>query len=286
MPKRVVSAKFIAGLTAYTMDIGQDIATTGLFNAPPDITDADIAQIVSSIGASLDGELPPCRDFVGSLRKLRFIREKGNTMSVPVSTRANLLSAATVIKGVLNAANGGNNKVVCIQLLGEEFPNLSDELGLSYTAGSFAVSHRAPSTANKQYYHAGTVGYSADSTNPLGGTIFQPVKAISNNEDAPATQLGSTWGTCVGDFVDVLSCPRPSGRKNPLKHRRFDLTFLLDNTTISQPSQLSSEKIEVPCTSSSQGNILSCGQALAALDGAYCIGYRGESYSRFHKLLP
>jgi hypothetical protein len=277
MPKKTITAKFIADSTDYTTDWGTSLSTFGLFNAPPDLTETDIDGIISAIGATRDGELPPCNEVGGTLRKLRFIRKSGNTLSVPVNNRSNLLSAATVIKGILNTAG---NEVVCIELLGEEYANLNDEMGISYQAGTTAPTHRAPSTALKQYYHAGNIEYSADSTSPIGGVVYQPIKSISNVENGPATQLGSVWDGCVGDFASVIPCPRGQGRSNPMKHRRFIVSFIVGTTEVD-----GSEQIEVPVKNYQASDVLSCGQNLAALDGAYCIGYRGESYRKFHKLL-
>lgn len=292
MPKNTISVRFLSDLTAYTTDIGIDISTSAVFNAPPDLTDANIDTIVTAIGGTLTGELPPCREFVGSIRKLQFIRRSGNTMSVPVGSRANLINAATTIRNLLNAANSGNNKVVCIKLIGEEFPNLNDELGLSYTNGTFAKTHRAPDTATKQYVYSGKIEYSSDATNPLGGVRFQAVKAISDNENAAATQLGTTWAGCVGDFQSITPCPT-GNRRNPLKHRRYELSFLSKSQEVADPdnppdgieAEFASEQIEVPVKASSASDIKTCGENLAGLTGVYCIGYRGESYSRFHRLL-
>ena len=292
MPKNTVSVKFVGSSFSYLMDMGTEIETSGVFNAPPDLSDTNISDIVTAIGGSLTGDLPPCREFNGSLRKLLFIRASGNTMSVPVSSRANLINAATTIRDLLNAANSGNNKVVCIKLIGEEFPNLNDELGLKYTANTFAQTHRADNTATKQYVYAGNIQYESDGTNPFGGVVFQSVKAISDNATAPATQLGTTWNSCVGDFQSVTPCPRGT-RRNPLEHRRYTLSFLTKSQAVTDPAnppagietQFASEQIEVPEKASTVSDILTCGQSLAGLTGAYCIGYRGESYARFHKIL-
>lgn len=292
MPKRVVTAKFIEDTTSYTTDWGAKVTTSGLFNAPPDLTEANINAIVGLIGATRIGDLPPCNEAGGSLRKLRFIRRSGNTMTTPVASRAILLSAAKGIKEILDSANSASNPVVCIELIGEEYDNLNDEFSISYTAGTFAKTHRAPDNATKQYVYAGTVEYSSDSTNPLNGIIFQPVKAISDNENAPATQLDASWKSCVGEFVDVVPCPR-NGRRNPFRHRRFTVTFLTKSQAVADPANppagiegdAAAEQIEIPVANGKEADILACGQALAKLTGAYCIAYKGESYKRFHKIV-
>jgi hypothetical protein len=46
-----------------------------------------------------------------------------------------------------------------------------------------------------------------------------------------------------------------------------------------------SETIEVPVKAFAGSLIEACGQNLAGLTGLYCIGYRGESYRKVHKLI-
>lgn len=287
MPKTVVKAQFSNDLgTGYLMDIGTSINVSGRFVLPPDVPATEITTILSNIGANVPSAItdnPPCSDAVGAdLRKLEFIRANGNTMSVPVSNRANLLNAATVIQGILNTAG---SEVVCIKLLGEYFPNLADELGLTY-GGTFATSH-VPQTGGKQFYYTGNISYQTDATTGALGSdiVFQPVKSISNLDNAPSTQLTAAWAGCVGAFSDALAC-RGQGRRNPRKHRRFELTFAtkLDPTDVAEVA--ATETAELPVIGAAAADILTCGQAAAGLTGAYCIGYRGESYSRYHRLLP
>ena len=47
----------------------------------------------------------------------------------------------------------------------------------------------------------------------------------------------------------------------------------------------SSERTEVPVQHHEAGLIKTCGEGLAKLVGAYCIGYQGESYRLYHRLL-
>lgn len=286
MPKTVVKAQFLNDDgTGYLMDIGTSINISGRFVLPPDIPDAEITTILQNIGANVPSAIkpnPPCSDRIGAdLRKLEFIRANGNTMSVPVSSRANLLNAATVITGILNS---NDSEVICIKLIGEYFPDLADELGLVYN-NTFATSH-VPTTGGKQYYHDGNIAYETDATTGVLGTdtVFQPIKAISDLEDAPSTKLASVWAGCVGDFSLALAC-RGKGRKNPRKHRRFELTFATKTDPTSTTEAAQTETNELPVKGASQADILTCGQNAAKLAGAYCIGYRGESYSRYHRLL-
>ena len=186
----------------------------------------------------------------------------------------------TVIRGILNAAG---DDVVCIKLMGEYFPDLADELGLNYR-NTIAVSHDALGES-KQFYNAGQIAYTSDT----GSIEFHPIKSITDNENAPATQIAPVWGDCVGDFETVLAC-RGKGRKNPREHRRFGLTLAIGTQSISEDGTpnfeiTDTETIEVPVKSGLASEILTCGQAAASLLGVYCIEYKGESYDRFHKTL-
>ena len=283
MPRTVIPVRFVPDNgTGYLTDIGNDIAANSRFILPPDVDQAQAATILANIGAqplSLASQAIPCPDTVNAdLRRLRFFRASGGSMSVPVSSRANLINAATIIQGILTAAG---DAAVCIKLEGEYFPDLADELGMNYQ-GTVATSHVAVGSS-KQFYYTGQIAYNRDAD----GVIFQPIKSITNNENAPATQIASAWSGCVGDFENVLPC-RGKGRRNPLKHRRFELTFAIGTAGADpgDPATIdSTETIEIPVISSTASEILACGQAAAALIGAYCIGYRGESNDRFHKLL-
>lgn len=285
MPKKVIPVRFVPDSgTGYLMDIGTEIAANGRFVLPPDVSEAQAATILDNIGAqplSAIGNPIPCSDTVNAdLRRLQFIRSSGGSMSVPVSSRADLLGAATVITGILNAAG---DDVVCIKLFGERFPDLADELGLNYT-GTIATSHVSIGES-KQFYYSGNIEYNTDAGTGVNATVFQPIKSITNLENAPATQIATAWTGCVGAFEDALAC-RGRGRTNPRKHRRFELTFATKANPAAAAEALATETIELPIKSAAASNILACGQAAAALAGLYCIGYRGEDYARFHKLLP
>ena len=284
MPKNVIPVRFNPDNgSGYVMDIGQEIAANSRFVLPPDVDSAQAALILSNIGAQplSAGTNPiPCPDTVNAdLRRLRFFRSSGGSMSVPVSSRTDLESAALVIQGILNAAG---DDVVCIKLEGEYFPDVADQLGLNYQ-NTAAITHVATGNS-KQFYHSGQIAYQSDT----GQVIFQPIKSISNFENAPATQIAGVWDGCVGDFENALAC-RGKGRTNPVKHRRYELTLAVGTPTEdpNAPDNVTgSETIELPVKSSVASEIFTCGQNAAALTGVYCIGYRGESHAKYHKQLP
>lgn len=284
MPKTVISYQIPASgnatPTGYITDIGTELAYRGRFNLPPDLDLAAAAVIVNAVGGIISDEVVPCSNgnSSGRFRKLVFIRASGNTMSIVVKDRTNIISVATAITAVLNAG-GASNSVVCIKLLGEVFRNLNDELGTNYN-GTIAKSHRAVNGSLKQNFISGVINYSSD----FGTTAVQSVRSITEKlTDDPAAQLGGTWDTCTGGLLDLLNCG--NGRRNPRKHRRYVLTFATKFDVAANAESVQSEVIELPVKSTLAAEIKTCGQAAAALTGLYCIGYQGESYDRVFNLL-
>lgn len=280
MPKTVVSLQFALGTNAYISDAGLQYSVNARFVAPPDIDNADITAIATAVDAVRTTEPAICSDSAAvKPRKLIFIRASGNSVSIPFRDRADVIAIATSIRGILDGSAPANNKVVCIKLEGEEFLNLNDELGLSYDGTGFATSHKAPANALKQNYVSGVMSYGADAIGTFGDPTPHPIRSITeNSNNSFAAQLGSTPGDCIGDLLNVQNCG--NGKRNPRKHRRYKLSFAVGNATTP-----ATETIELPVTSATSSEILSCGQAAAGLDGVYCIGYMGESYSRLHRLL-
>ena len=120
MPKKVVSYQFVAGDNPYISDINQSLSINKTFNAPPDLDDIGIAAMLAAVGAVESTGTSICSDSaLGNPRKLEFIRSSGNSMSIAVADKTDLIAAANSIKGILNPLNGGVNPVVCIKLYGE-----------------------------------------------------------------------------------------------------------------------------------------------------------------------
>jgi hypothetical protein len=265
----------------YLADRGRRIDYTGRFVMPPDLDfPADAVTIANVAGGTGDVEentsdnpCPVGLDFLP--RKLVFIRKSGNSVSVPIGERANLETAQDVIVGVLNKPG---NEVVCIKLEGETWINLNNELSLTYTANEIATDSRPPNGL-KQYIYAGQIQYESDIF--TGDVVFTSVKVATDVDGSPPTNLGATWGTCVGAFeTSNFSCGR-----DKRDHRRYLLDFVVgnvDNTDPNNPvvTNRRSERKEVPVRDYEAAPILQCGRNLAALAGAYCIGYQGESYNR------
>ena len=245
---------------SYVPDRGGGISYNGRFVVPPDINTGEAAQIAQLAGGSESVLELPCPEGVDfTPRKLIFERQSGNTVGVPIKA---------------------GNKVVCVRLEGESWASLNDELGVSLAANEYATDSR-PQNGAKQFIYSGTISYETD---PAGGIKFVSVKVATDSDNAPPTNLGAVWTTCVGAFTVNFSCGKAS---NP-NHRRYYLDLRIgeeDPDNAGQYINVNTERKEVPVRDFEAASILTCGQNLATLTGVYCIGYEGESYRFFHRLL-
>lgn len=288
MPRNYVPVRFNAtNDTGYTTDIGNTANFNVGFFLPPGMPEPVKEAILAAIGATPLANLEalknaPCPDTdTATPRKLRFIRAGGAVTEIPVSDKANLTTAATTIRNLFNT---NNLQVLCIQLLGEKFPNLNDQLGLNYQ-NTFAKSHII-ANGGKHAYYSGSANYNTDvvPAGADGSVVFQSIKSITDNLNSPSTQLASVWASCVGNLTVTRPC-KGMGKTNPRDHRRFHLDFITKVDPDSDEEESKPENIQLPVVSATAAEILKCGQDAAKLPGAYCIGYEGESYSRFHQIL-
>ena len=267
----------------YVADRGVLLATTGRFAIPPDITPAQAEQIAIAAGANVNVDFDSvCPEASFKMRKLVFIRQSGNSLSVPIGNRDDLITARNAIRGILNSQ--ANNQVVCIRLVGEEFDAMNDELGVAWDGEAVATSSR-PDNGSKQFVYSGSIRYRTDTTPGGSVVITTSVKVDTENEGNPPACLGDVWEECAGLLVPArLNC----GGANR-EHRRYLIDFAVregenqenvegDNTPIS------AQRKELPVSAWSESEILECGQNAAALTGVFCISYRGESFSRFHTI--
>lgn len=267
----------------YLADRGVRLSTTGRFAIPPDISPEQAEQIAAAAGANVNVSFDSaCPEGQFRMRKLIFIRESGNSLSVPIGDRANLITARNAIRAILDSRP--NNRVVCIKLEGEEFLQLNDELGVAWDGQATAVSSR-PDNGLKQFVYSGAIRYRTD-TSPGGSVVITTsVKVDTENEGNPPAALGNVWQACAGDLVSAqLSC----GGVNR-DHRRYFLDFAVREGENQENAEgdnnpITAQKKELPVSAWQASEILQCGQDAAALAGLFCIGYRGESFSRFHTI--
>lgn len=284
MPKTVISVQYAVGTNPYTTDFNSELSINSRFVLPPDLNQVNASEIVTAIGGTFLTESVPCSDSgIGKPRKLIFIRKLGNTMSVPIPIRENMLDVAGAVKAILDGANA-DNPVVCIKLEGEEYGNLNDEFGVSYDGTTFATSHKSPASVGKQNFASGVISYQADANNPFGASVTHSIRSITESADNTfAAQISAAAAGCIGAFLNIQNCG--NGRRNPRKHRRFILDFATKADPADTAEDAQSERIELPVAGGGALDILACGNSAASLTALYCLGYKGESYSRVHKLL-
>ncbi|MEO0934206.1 MAG: hypothetical protein AAFY21_10775 [Cyanobacteria bacterium J06641_2] len=284
MPRNVQTISFRTGTaTAYIADFAASLTVSRKVNVPPDISDTEMANIATIVGGEILPDDIACPDDNngGDPRYLNFIRASGNSVSVPFRLRDDLITVATNIKAILDSKVG--NEVICINLVGEEYRNLNDIFSLNYDGTTFAKSHKADATAGKQFYYSGTIAYNADAATTVGAGTTARIRSITDVENDSATQLGTAFDSCAGTFLSGIRCP--AGRRNPRAHRRYHLYLATKIDPAEATEDPQPEQIQVPVAAFSSTDIQNCGDALAALDGVYCIGYKGEDYRDVHKLI-
>lgn len=294
MARNVVSASYVlggAGGIQYASDRGVVYSNLNWrFNAPPDFTDAIITEILGVLGASRNTGSVICSDASGfSPRKLEFIRSGNvdgqtvtNSLSLAFPNREpdQLRAAAASIRDIINAVNP-NVQVACIKLIGEEFPNLIEELRPLGTELVATTSSRG--TGVKQQMFRGKMIYQSDVF--AGAEFVLPFKMATDvapvdGVSSPPTNVGGVVLTCLNEIVNTIGCGG-GNRRNP---RRYfvDLLVIEPNST---GLASTSESKEIPVALFGDADILECGVALASLPAALCIGYQGESFDRFHRAI-
>jgi hypothetical protein len=270
-------------ILAYTPDRGADPvgnAARGSLVVPVGITQTAIETLLNTAGAQLikfNGQIvnnlppPPCPDNkIFTPRKLVFILANGVSVSVPVNVRSGMLGVMSA--GIL--ALQGLSTVVCVKYIGETWKNLLDIFGQSGKTVTPSINDP------RGFVYAGPYNYSADATNPLGGNITKNFKVASEARNAIPAILGANWTTSAGvqlDKASVIGC-RTGTRHD---HRRYIVTAM-----ISRDGQIRPTKIEVPVAASVSADIRTAGETLSTIPSVACVEYQGESYDRFHKLVP
>lgn len=268
---------------SYNPDRGPDPignSARGSLVVPVGVTPGQIETLLNVAGGQLikfngqvinDLPAPPCPDSrIFTPRKLVFILANGGSMSVPVAGRTNMTSVMAA--GIV--ALQGLSTVVCVKYVGEKWKNLLDIFGQS---GKAVV----PSINDPRgFVYAGPYTYNADATNPFGGAIPKNFKVASEARAAIPAILGANWTAAAGVQLPksgVVGC-RTGSRHD---HRRYIATAMIDRNGVVRPT-----KIEIPVAASGSGDIRTAGEGLASLPPVACLEYEGESYDRFHKLVP
>lgn len=292
--------RFVAGVAApggggYIND--RAIPATGVtlvknFVVPPDMNQAQATALVNAVGGEIisfgDVEIVPgtrnlpCSDSNNfKPRKLKFIRANGNSISIVLPVRANAIAARDAGITALNGITAAN-PVVCVQLIGEEYINIYDELVPAGTAAPTAgAPSRAPAARGKGGRFSGVMtAYLSDVPN---GAVTLAKFAMNTDTftaaglgQAPAI-IGIAGVTCLGTIQQGGICP-PSAAREP---RHYSVTFLV---TGDAAGTVATQVTKVPVANNTPAEIVTCGQGLAALASSACLGYKGESYGRLHLL--
>lgn len=199
-------------------------------------------------------------------RKLQFVLNTGESLTVPVSKRENLVSAANdVITGIPDGTS-----VACIQLIGEKIGDLLAELGGNYTG--------VPVTeANNSKWYTGNAAYSTD----LPNTVQLPFKIASPNGTAPPDILVPAWNGCVGALTSSRSC---GGNASRYEKRKYIPNYIIGSNSGGDNTISGDASNEIPVVSETMTDIQACGEAIVtALGGAlFCLPYQGHGDNLFH----
>lgn len=243
-----------AFLARTILDTINEQSGAAVYKIGDEIIDASLGNIPCQVGGGVD------------FRRLVFISDVGQSISVPISERANLASASNTIK---TALNGGGFNVVCVKLVGEEYNSVNDIFNVNTTDAT--VANPDPPTSGRGSYYSGQIIYQSDT----GNNSPTAVKILSNNKTTGApSALTASWTSCVGAFANIKSCGGVGSRK----HRRFIADFQITGGGLSSR--------EIPIKNRSASDVNACGSAIVTeLGGALvCLRYKGESYDLFNSV--
>jgi hypothetical protein len=256
------------------------------FGKPTDFSDAVADAVLAAVGArrKTAADRTPCpvaSEFTA--RKMRFLRKDGNSISLVLPDKGNAIAMATAVRTAIDGANA-DNKVQCIELIGESWDDLMLELSTRAGAPVAGTPSRSTSAGGKQYAHSGKILYQYDSGAGKVQTIAVKVDTDivgATGITQPPTILGGTWTNCVGTFESASPCPSASF----IQHRRYIATLLTNGNPLDPNGQVY-QTSEVPVKDDNTAEILACGVAVANLPSTVCLRYHGETNKRLHLLLP
>lgn len=286
MAFNVVRYQFKDG-SEYLTDQGTEVQFNPLFRAPSDFTQATIDDILDCLDLELRTENRPCPEKSATdPRRLVFLRKNGNSFSLLVNLRANIITYAQCVWDILKATDF---PAVCVKLEGEKSLNLYPELAPAGKGDpTFAPVIAPPAAAgfNAYVYSSTMKEYKADA--PAATNLLMPFRSQTDTLDAPYSELTTYFEDCV-EPVTAVNCAAAQAAT----YRRYIPSFLtqtqplLDGNGDPIPGS-EVEKIQtvtVPVKAYLPAEINTCGETLAAIDSVICLGYEGESNDKIHKLL-
>lgn len=284
MATKITATGRFNGSFPYIDDRGVERQLATRFNLPSHFEDADVSAIA---GIMLAGGAQPFKvrqtiiNDIGDNpcpesnnikpRKFRFIFEDNSSFSVPFNK---VLSPIDVVTQIITNINGATDaRLVCIQLIGEEFQDILTEF-----ENNFTNSPILPNPANR--YYSGQANYQDD---VLGKQLLLPFKILSENAPtAPPSAVREAWNDCVGELqTSTFSCGSASRR---IEHRRFIPQFVVNDFLGGATDINGSESHEIPILNRAPQEIQNCAESIVdTLDGSiFCLSYKGHSDNRFH----
>lgn len=279
MPRWLRYGWSAAAGTSYTADDGQLGDYITKVAVPDDMTDAEVAAMITSphVNSSVYTTPVPClRQVVEKPRRLVFVRSNGNRMSFAIPNRVDIESKMTNLAALITTAGAGL-AVQCAYLEGEERRNLHELTTYRSAPVTFTPAAPVIGTGGKAitYYGTTLTNYSSDVSN---GANVRARARVAATDPGDLTGVNAILGgviSCVGTNTQVNS---PCGAASR-DHRRYIATI---GTT--DPLR-EVQSISVPNSSYTATNILTCGQDLAANTNLLCLDYKGESMN-MSRLLP
>ena len=286
MTKNYEKLVYEAG-ASYTDDFGGTHNFRARFVIPAGIAPAAAAvtNIAGLTGANIVTATTPttiCPDAGFTPRRLKFIFASGGSFSIPVADRTALVATRDNVIAELTSV-GAAYVPVCIQLLGEVQPDITDTFrpaGFTLTPGTGS----APTDGKgKQYFYHGTMAYLSDGI--YGNTYYQSFKVASESPTNAAPALLAGALTANGNnVVPVSTSLKPCRGSNIRIPRRFMVTSLITNGAAPPATVLSSQRTEIPVANHLPTPINGLASYIATIASTQCLGYAGESNRRFHKV--
>lgn len=253
------------------------IAYRTRFNRPPGMTTATATAITDALGATATtpGEKVACE---GSQtfepRRLKFTFANGGSISVPAPNRAQLITLATQIRGILQTDLGAT--VVCISLIGEEWKRLDQELRPPGVVPTPGIDIR-PAAGSKNPVYTAAILYESDG----GRTFAEKVRMNTNITGAngapnlPFSPYEIVINSALGPTI-----PRGCGSATNVKPRHYLVDILTNSAT--NPVR----KLIIPVADDDSTDIRDIGIGIATNPQTLCLKYFGESDLTFSRLVP
>lgn len=245
----------------------------GKFSRPPSMTAANVTSILGAMGATAVSATAPavCPLPVSfSPRKLKFSFASKKSIEIPVALRSNLLARAAALKTALVAIFG---PLACIQLLGEEWGDLGEDLRPNTVTITPGPDTRA-ATGLKDPVYLAHYSYKSD------GGVTSILSAQMNTDSVAVPPVPfSSYSVAIGNALGTVfkgGC----GTNSTVTPRHF--VSKIATTDVLNPVR----QMTIPIASNVTANIRASAVEILTVAQTLCLKYVGESDSRFSRLIP